>query len=307
MNCKLKPIAAAVIGATFMMAGPSAFAGSNVSGAGCDTDPELGLGQATCLAPDVTAVEGAIFVAAEQIVSMVSAITDNIGCFQASLQSGPSVTITGQMQGPQAFAFAKLGGYKFVAVEIVNEEATADFFGNLQGGVRKLVTADIAAGAVLGENISALVGTYVADGAFAMMTGNSDFNHGQAQLDEHVIKDFYKGVPQPGDEFEGNPTVVPHLVRDNGLEITTKKSFYNNLNTPQALDELVGAPKSKWLQTSFYRRPNGQGGNGGKLEFIKTRIAPFGSLNCVVTLDITGGGNADQMTLTGKVNVVAAE
>jgi hypothetical protein len=306
------------------------FAGSvsaQINGTPCEALPNGGLGEETCKKPNATRGEGVLWTAAEQAVSIVSAIADSRGCFQAQTLGPVSLSVEVELAGPVLhwYGNSTLGGLQFTTTEQVHDASQQD-------GARKYLTQDMVPGNVLGQQVSELSGAFYSDGAYSIMHGDSDFRHGASELDEHIIKDFYEGIPVPptfgdgpngacpvpateadflagrcvvvnaGDHNASDPFERVRVIRDNGLEVTTKKYIFPNLLGSNTFVE-VGAPKGKWRQVSFYREPDGPG--NGALTFNKVRIAPFGNPECLIRLSGTVRGTVDDPRFSGTISAVA--
>lgn len=281
MNWKLTGIAAAMMSAG-LMAGGTAQA-QTIDGTPCENFAFVGLGNETCALPNPTPGEGVLFTAAEQVVSIVSAIADDIGCPAVAL--GGAITVKIDLQNAIApyVGITTIGTAKFNTTQSANSTAE-------HNGVRQFLTSHNTTGKVVGgvgafgDGLTALVGTYVSDGPYSIMHGDSDFTFNGSLMDERVIKDFYQGIPAPSEIVAGQTAANTRVIRDNGLEVTTKKAPVPNLAGAGQLT--IGHPKGKWRQTSFYRGPDGA---KGKLTYTKVRIAPFGNPECA--LQLTGDVN----------------
>ncbi len=116
-------------------------------------------------------------------------------------------------------------------------------------------------------------------------------------LDEHIIKDFWKRCTRPGDGVPQacppNTTPLPPepgseldaQVVDFGLELITK----NNL------------PRSKYEQSSLYRRPNG---DDGWMWMVKTKIAPNIGTLCQIQLTLEVDKTSGPTTWYGEGDVL---
>jgi hypothetical protein len=340
---KMKILAAAV-GAGVMMMGSAAMA-QTIDGTPCEAVPNGGLGAQTCKLPDATRAEGVLWTAAEQAVSIVSAIADSRGCFSSGNTPIPLTIQVDYAFNPLApdvhfVGTSKLGGTGEQFTYLTKERA---YDPTQQQGLRRIDTsADDAAAAnlvnkVLGAKLSELTGAFYADGKYSIMQGGADFRHGAAELDEHLIKDFYEGiavkptfkagpggacvlqangfpteqdfldkkcvVDDAGDYNPLDPLEAVRVIRDNGLEVTTKKHIVEDLQTTVQGGNLieVGAPKGKWRQTSFYREPDGAG--NGRLVYTKVRIAPFGAPVCALQLAGTVKNTVDNPDFTGTITL----
>lgn len=318
---KRKTLAAAIIGFGMMGFGPAALA-QTIDGTPCDPD---GLGEPTCAKPDATRGEGVLWTAAEQAVSIVAAIADSRGCFSAGRGVDVDIEVDAAFSPDLHWVgTTDLGGFTYSTTERAYDD-------DQQDGVRRFDTAAVSSGTVLGATVSELAGSFYTDGAFSIMHGDADFRHGSSELDEHLIKDFYEGiavpptfvdpltgapvpcdeaaflagnciVDDPGDYNPNDPFEPVRIIRDNGLEVTTKKFIVDDLTAENTLAKLeVGAPKGKWRQTSFYREANGPG--NGHLTYTKVRIAPFGNPVCALRLDGEVTGTVDNPTFSGRISL----
>lgn len=321
MTYKRKILAAAIIGFGMTGFGPAALS-QVIDGTPCDPD---GLGNPTCEKPDATRGEGVLWTAAEQAVSIVSAIADSRGCFSAGGGVNVDIEVDAAFSPDLHWAGSTdLGNFSFSTVERAYDD-------DQQDGLRRYDTAVMAAGTVLGATVSELAGSFYTDGAFSIMHGDAEFRYGSAELDEHLIKDFYEGIPvpptfvdpitgapvacnkslflaggcivdDPGDHNPNDPFESVRIIRDNGLEVTTKKFIVDDLTATNTLAKLeVGAPKGKWRQTSFYREANGPG--NGHLTYTKVRIAPYGNPVCALRLDGEVRGTVDNPSFSGRITL----
>ena len=110
------------------------------------------------------------------------------------------------------------------------------------------------------------IATYGWDSSGSIMWAEAYMDVDGDDYDQHIIKDFWDVS-----EDKQDPEHQVKIVRDEGLEVITKLDF----------------PRTKWFQESIYIREDGQ---PGKIDWIKTQIAPFGSDLC-------------KMTFTGDVDV----
>lgn len=273
-----------------------------------------GLGEETCTMPNPTPGEGVMFTAAEQVVSIVSSIADSYGC--AVLSGGPiSVTIrpNANLAFPQS-ATTTIGAAEFVTTEVANsfhfDTGSAGDNGvsvrkhetvlDANTGVRGHIVTSGPFSSVFVRGLWELAGEFYADGPYSIVFGSADFNFNFDELDERVIKDFYQGVPVAAEVVGTNALLDNRIIRDNGLEVTTKKFDVVNLANP-SVDLLdVPHPRGKWRQTSFYR---GADGIAGQLTYTKVRIAPFGALECVVQLSGSVTQTISNPRFSGSVNV----
>lgn len=310
MNWKLNSIAAAMMSAGLMVGAPNAFADQElVDGSDCEQWEFAGLGNETCALPNPFPGEGTLFTAAEQVVSVVSAMADALGCQALEIASPISVKILPKFDAGTAGAAntTTLGGTaQFDTVEVA-ETHFVDTDHNRHNGVRQHETTHVTDGGVgiFGE-LTALEGTYVSDGPYSIMHGTSDFTYGTNDLDERVIKDFYQGVAQTGEGPNGDESPLElaqiRIIRDNGLEVTTKKHDVQDLTAAPDTLLTIGHPIGKWRQTSFYRGPDG-GTNDGVLTYTKVRVAPYKSVECVLQLRGLVKNNISEPEFTGVVSV----
>ncbi len=117
------------------------------------------------------------------------------------------------------------------------------------------------------------------DQAGSMAYASADMVIETNPFDEHIIKDFWKrctrpgtGVPEACPSGETKPPApgseLDHQIVDFGLELITKLNY----------------PRSKYEQSSLYRRPN----NGdGWMWMVKTKIAPNIGTLCQIQLNLS--------------------
>jgi hypothetical protein len=298
MNLKLNGIAAAMF-AGGLLVGGNAMAQVVVDGTPCENPLFEGLGQETCTQPNPYPGEGVLFTAAEQVVSIVSAISDDVGCPAVMLGGPINVKIAANLSFPQS-AQTTIGTAGFSTLEQVNSQHYSTPF--VHNGVRVHVTGNPTNGVIVkglfGQGLTALSGTYFTDGPYSIMHGNSDFTYNGDQLDEHLIKDFYQGIARQEEVAPDNTIRNTRVIRDNGLEVTTKKATVSRLDQESTV--LVGHPKGKWRQTSYYRGPDG---GDGALTYTKVRIAPFGAAECALQLTGAVTGSLSFPVFNGKVTV----
>lgn len=312
MNWKLNSIAAAMMSAGLMVGAPNALADQPlVDGSDCEQWDFAGLGNETCALPNPFPGEGTLFTAAEQVVSVVSAMADALGCQALQIASPITVKIVPKFDAGTAGAANTTtldGGAQFDTVEVA-ETHFVDTAHNRHNGVRQHETSHVTDGGIgiFGE-LTALAGTYISDGPYSIMHGTSDFTYGTNDLDERVIKDFYQGKAQAGEGPNGNETAAEleqiRIIRDNGLEVTTKKHDVLDLTTGTTPLLTIGHPIGKWRQTSFYRGPDG-GTDDGVLTYTKVRVAPYKSVECMLQLNGAVTNNISEPEFNGTVTVFA--
>ena len=101
---------------------------------------------------------------------------------------------------------------------------------------------------------------------------SADMTVGGDMMDEHIIKDFWKRCTGPDNEVLGSCGSEPtedekHQVVDFGLELITKLDY----------------PRTKYEQSSLYRRPNNA---DGWMWIVKTQIAPGTGTLCQIQLQL---------------------
>ena len=216
-------------------------------------------------------------------MSIVSAIADDIDC--SAIGAAITVKIDVKNQSTPYLGVTTIGGAAFDTRQVANNN-------DQHNGVRRFFTSHtspaqdgnvISGVGAFGTGLTALSGDYVSDWAYSIMYGSSNFTHNGSLLDERVIKDFYQGIPSISEIVDGQTAANTRVIRDNGLEVTTKKNTVPDLDPVSVLTQHInlGHPKGKWRQTSFYRGPNGK---KGQLTYTKVRIAPFGAAECILQL-----------------------
>jgi hypothetical protein len=206
---------------------------------------------------------------AESIVSIFATLTEHQGCGGVA---GP----TGVAVYPVTISADPASG--------VGEAIVASFGGSttltnkLSGGTRRGVFCNVQTpgGVINGAKVTDYLGylpfnkwTHSWNGDRTIMISGATLKLDKLDFDEHNIKDFY-------------PTKDPLVFTDKGLEVITKGGY----------------PRSKWKQTSKYKRPDG---GIGSLHFDKWPITPVSS--CKITLDLEGDNPGGTWEFDGTVTV----
>lgn len=322
MTFKLKALVVGIAGVAMSVGLATARADVGSLANDCNDSDGVPVGTATCAFPGFSLAEKILMGASEQTVSIGSGLADGFGCPLVAGSYSVEVNVhqvAGVYQG-----IMRVDGY----THLTQVQADGPSIGPKQ--VTQLVTSDWTTGNINGRFHQNLAGTMTMDAKGSIMYGEADWDADNTRLDEHLIKDFYLGAATPativdGDINDANDCLAPTLddilsgacivadagdhnpldpltpvrvVRDNGLEVITKKVVTENLLPGDPLLD-IGAPKGKWRQTSFYRQPNG--GGFGRLVFTKVRIAPFKAASCMQRLDLDLNGNQADIDGTGTL------
>ncbi len=224
-------------------------------------------------APQLTPQEKVLFSLTEQAVGTIGAITDAnpTGCFNANYNISATANLSSgslTLDDRTFSATVRENNNRGTFVDVTSP-GSGDV-GNV--GVRRV--KNFFHFSKLGE----------------IMYSNGDFQIKPIELgaqwedyDLHVIKDFWWDTV-----FGGGPQGAANGVRDAGLEVVTKLDY----------------PRSKWRQTSQYRRFDGI---DGLYSVTKVLIAPDNAPGCKIQIrraDVQRFGNELELIGTLRVRVV---
>lgn len=207
---------------------------------------------------------------AESIVSIFATLTEHQGCGGVAGPTGEAaypVTISADPATGQGTATVDSFGGSITLKNKKLERVTR------RGAFCNVYTP----GSVInGSRVTEYVGylpfdnwTHSWNGDRTIMISGAKLKLDGLSFDEHNIKDFY-------------PTQDPLVFTDKGLEVITKGGY----------------PRSKWKQTSTYKRPDG---GDGSLYFKKWPITPVSS--CKIILDLQGDNPGGTWDFDGTVTV----
>ena len=202
---------------------------------------------------------------AEAIVSIFATLTEHQGC--------------GGVAGVYPVAISANPATGKGEATVVSFGGSATLKNTLSGATRRGVFCSVQTpgGVINGAAVTKYEGylpyvpnrTHSWNGERSIMISGAKVIVDGLKFDEHNIKDFYR-------------TKNPLIFTDKGLEVITKNGY----------------PRSKWKQTSEYKRPDG---GDGRLHFEKWPITPVSS--CKIILDLEGDNPGGTWDFDGTVKV----